>query len=93
VGREGIARKAERADPEARSHIYLAGPRSARGSRVSCSHRGLPEWIQNRSARRFADDGLELQQGRVGLLLQRCVESTDRDDETRSFLLSWSYHL
>ena len=45
----------------------------------------LPVGVEHRSARLLASDGLELQQRRLWLLLQRRVESADRDHETGSF--------
>ena len=78
--RQWIARQAEWADPETGSYIYLAGYESARVQLV-ISRSYVPEGVQDRSAWRFADHGLELQKGRVGLLLEGGVEGTDRDDE------------
>lgn len=46
----------------------------------------LPERIQNGAAWLLAGDGLELQQGSVGLLLEGRIEGADGDDQSRRFL-------
>jgi hypothetical protein len=45
----------------------------------------VPEGVQYGAAGLLATDGLELQERRVWLLLQRCVESTNGHDEARGF--------
>ena len=47
---------------------------------------GLPEGVQDGAARLFAGDGLELQQGRLGLLLQGGVDRADRNNQPRGLL-------
>jgi hypothetical protein len=48
--------------------------------------RDLPEGVQDSAAGLLARDGLILEQRRVGLFLEWCVESSDGDDESRGFL-------
>jgi hypothetical protein len=55
---------------------------------VTDSQRDLPEGVQDSTTWLLARDGLILEQRRVGLLLEWCVESSDRDDESRGFLLA-----
>jgi hypothetical protein len=46
----------------------------------------VPEGVEDGLARRFAGDGVILEQRRVRLLLQWRVQSTDGDNESRGFL-------
>jgi hypothetical protein len=47
---------------------------------LSRAKEGIPVRVQDRAAWLLAGDGLILEQGRVGLLLERGVEGTDGDD-------------
>ena len=55
---ERVARQAEGTDPETGSNIHLAREKSAQDPIYVHSH--IPEWVQHRSAWRFADHRLEM---------------------------------
>ena len=52
--------------------------------------RSSPEGVQDGTTWLLASNRLELEEGRVGLLLQRGIESSDGNDEAGSFLSGMS---
>lgn len=84
VRRQSVSLQTEGAYPHPCAHVDLAEILSA--SHFLHSMCAIPEGVEDGLARRFAGDGVILEQWGVGLLLQWCVQSTDGDDEPRRFL-------
>jgi hypothetical protein len=47
---------------------------------------GIPEGVQDRSARLFTNYGLELQEGSIRLLFKRSIQCANRYNEAGGFL-------